>query len=171
MGQKIVVNDTNILIDLSSVKLLDAFFELDFDMRTLEVLMNEVLDKKAREDVLKFIERKKLRVVELTDEQSNIAFSMLKNRKRNESFEDCAAWLYAKEENAILLTGDANLRKSAEADNVEVHGVIIVFDELVKSGIVTPRIAAERLAKLSGINTRLPMREIDRRLALWSDMD
>ena len=95
MGQKIVVNDTNILIDLSSVKLLDAFFELDFDMRTLEVLMNEVLDKKAREDVLKFIERKKLRVVELTDEQSNIAFSMLKNRKRNESFEDCAAWLYA----------------------------------------------------------------------------
>ena len=171
MGQKIVVNDTNILIDLSSVNLLDAFFELDFDMRTLNVLLREVLNKKAREDMLEFIERKKLRVVKLTRKQSIIATQMLKNRERNESAADCAAWLYAKEENAILLTGDANLRKSAEADNVEVHGVIFVFDELVKSGIVTPRIAAERLAMLSGINTRLPMREIDRRLALWSDMD
>lgn len=51
------------------------------------------------------------------------------------SANDCFALVTAScQENGILLTGDANLRKVAVARNVRVHGVLWIIDELRAAG-------------------------------------
>lgn len=41
----IVVNDTNIFIDLYSVGLIDAFFNLPFEVHTVDFVVNEIEDE------------------------------------------------------------------------------------------------------------------------------
>ena len=42
---EIVVNDTNIFIDLHSIRLLDQFFELPITVHTVDFVINELTDE------------------------------------------------------------------------------------------------------------------------------
>ncbi|MGN0731384.1 MAG: hypothetical protein ACI4MA_05665 [Treponema sp.] len=66
-----------------------------------------------------------------------------------------------------LLTGDGKLRKSAEADNVKVSGILYIFDNLVEYGILEKADAANLLEKLMQINMRLPKGECEKRILKW----
>jgi hypothetical protein len=80
---------------------------------------------------------------------------------------DSSVWYYAKREGCILLTGDKKLRSSAANDGVEVRGILYVFDALVEESVITPSAAADKLAQLRVVNSRLPKDEIDKRIKLW----
>jgi hypothetical protein len=67
------------------------------------------------------------------------------------------------------LTGDKKLRASATIDGVEVRGILYVFDALVDEGMLSPSDAANKLAQLRAVNSRLPKDEIEKRLELWGD--
>jgi len=41
----IIVNDANILIDLVELKILPYFFKLEFEFRTTELIMDELLEE------------------------------------------------------------------------------------------------------------------------------
>ena len=69
-----------------------------------------------------------------------------------------------------MLTGDRRLRRYAEQQSIEVHGILFIFDEFVRHGIVSTTIAAERLEKLFTINARLPKSEIRDRLKRWREV-
>ena len=60
-----------------------------------------------------------------------------------------------------------NLRKVATKENISVHGILFLFDELVKHAILPPELAADTLIKLKGVNTRLPLEEVDSRIKKW----
>ena len=60
-----------------------------------------------------------------------------------------------------------NLRKVAAKENISVHGILFLFDELVKHAVLPSELAAETLKKLKGINTRLPLDEVDTRINKW----
>jgi hypothetical protein len=44
----IIVNDANILIDLVELKILPYFFKLEFDFRTTELILDELLEEQQK---------------------------------------------------------------------------------------------------------------------------
>lgn len=164
----IVVNDTNIFIDLISVDLLDDFFSLPLDIHTTDFVINELTEPVQRQKVESYINRKKLtvkrhsavEVMEIAEFQSRC--------DNNVSITDCSVWLYAQKHHYILLTGDNKLRKSASKSGVGVCGILKIFDMLVDDyQIISKKDGADILEKLFKINNRLPSREIENRLKNW----
>ena len=59
---EIVVNDTNIFIDLHSIGLLYQFFELPITVHTVDFVINELTDEEQFKAINKYIENGKLKV-------------------------------------------------------------------------------------------------------------
>lgn len=167
--QKIVVNDTNVFIDLLDVELLDFFFSLPWEIHTTDTVMLELTNEGQHDAVKQFIDNERLHVIEFESKQvMEIASMYSKLRdKTNVSFTDCSVWYYAKSRHYPLLTGDRKLRSSASHDGVEVHGILYVFDALVEHGIIKANDAASRLRQLRLSNPRLPKEEVERRIKTW----
>ena len=167
--KKIVVNDTNIFIDLYEVGLLEEFFSLPWEVHTTDFVMLELQREGQHETVAKYKADNRLVVsVFEAKEMSEIGNLFKQNMNRtNLSLTDCSVWYYAKVNNYILLTGDRKLRTASLLDGVEVHGVICVFDTLVEFNMISRQVAVEKLQQLFVINPRLPKEEIDKRINLW----
>ena len=167
--KKIVVNDTNVFIDLYEVGLLEEFFSLPWEVHTTDFVMLELRREGQHETVAKYKADKRLVVpVFEAKEMSEIGNLFQQNMYRtNLSLTDCSVWYYAKVNNYILLTGDRKLRTVSDYDSVEVHGIIYVFDTLVELNIISRQVAVEKLLQLYVINPRLPKEEIEKRINLW----
>jgi predicted nucleic acid-binding protein len=159
----IVVSDTNIFIDLLSINLLSDFFNLPIHVHTLDYVLNE-LEVRQQEEICKY----NIVIKNHTSKEFD-SVSVFMQSNSNISFIDCAVWLYAKNNNYRLLTGDKVLRKYAEVDGVLVSGILFVFDMLVEFNIIDKQTAVHKLSELSGINSRLPKREIEERIFKWSN--
>lgn len=167
--KKIVVNDTNVFIDLYEVGLLEEFFSLPWEVHTTDFVMLELQREGQYETVAKYKANKRL-LVPILEGKDVLEIGNLYQRNQNKtnlSLTDCSVWYYAKLNNYILLTGDRKLRTTSILDGVEVHGVIYVFDSLVELGIISRQVAVEKLQQLYNINPRLPKEEIDKRINLW----
>lgn len=165
----IVVNDTNIFIDLISVDLLDAFFNLPIYIHTTDFVLNELTEPIQQQKVRFYIKHNKLTI------KRHSSFEVFEIAKfhdscdNNVSITDCSVWLYAKKNNYSLLTGDNKLRKSASKSGVEVYGILKIFDMLVEDyQIISKQNGADMLEKLFKINNRLPSHEISNRINKWS---
>ena len=156
--KKIVVNDTNVFIDLFSVGLLEEFFSLPWEVHTTDLVMLELTKEGQGDTVGKYRQDGRLHVPTL-EGKDMIAIGQLKalhEGKTNVSIADCSVWYYAKQNKYVLLTGDRKLRKASVLDGVEVHGIIYVFDNLVDTDVITTEVAAIKLRQLASINPRLP---------------
>ena len=167
--KKIVVNDTNVFIDLYEIGLLEEFFSLPWEVHTTDFVMLELQREGQHETVAKYKANKRLLVPVLeAKEMLEIGNLYQQNQNRtNLSLTDCSVWYYAKVNNYILLTGDRKLLTVSVFDGVEVHGVIYVFDSLVELDIISRQVAVEKLKQLYSINPRLPKEEINKRINLW----
>lgn len=167
--KKIVVNDTNVFIDLYEVGLLEEFFSLPWEVHTTNFVMLELLKEGQHDTIAKYKADKRLNVpVFEAEELMEIGNLYQQNlNKINLSFTDCSVWYYAKVNKYILLTGDRKLRTVSVFDGVDVHGVVYVFDNLVELEIISRQIAIEKLQQLYAINNRLPKEEIDKRINKW----
>ena len=74
----------------------------------------------------------------------------------------------AESRQASLLTGDGKLRKTAAEHDVDVRGILWIFDRLVKDELLARSDACEKLETLKMCNRRRPQPEIERRLKAWS---
>ena len=168
--KKIVVNDTNVFIDLLDVGLLEKFFLLPWEVHTTDFVMLELLREGQKDAVATYEIEGSLHIATFKpDEVQEIRKLQAKtNTKTKVSIADCSVWYYAKQNSYTLLTGDRKLRNSALNEGVEVRGIIYVFDELVDSGILSENQAIEKLLLLKSINPRLPENEIEKRCGLWA---
>jgi predicted nucleic acid-binding protein len=91
----------------------------------------------------------------------------LKTQHRHPSVNDLFALVIAQSMNAVLLTGERNLRKVAELYRVPVHGTLWILDEMVRSEIILSVQAVSTLKLLREQGSRLPQEECDRRLQNW----
>ena len=66
---EIIVNDTNIFIDLYSCGLLDSFFELPYKVHTTDFVISELKDREQREAVLKFCAKEQLTIKSFTSKE------------------------------------------------------------------------------------------------------
>lgn len=165
--EKIVVSDTNIFIDLVKLELLGDFFSLPWDIHTTDFVINELEVPEQKAAVTAFIKRKKLTVGKLNAAEVGIIAERSEETGGKISITDFSVCHYAQKNNYTLLTGDMNLRKVAVKENISVHGILFLFDELVKHAVLPSELAAETLKKLKGINTRLPLDEVDTRINKW----
>lgn len=161
---EIVVNDTNILIDLYNSKLLEHCQLLGFDFRTLDLVIAEIEDEAELIAIKKNIDNGILKVYSLDGLQM---MTVVQNKydnqdKCNLSIEDFAVMQYAKDNNCRLLTGDKKLRKTAEKNNVKVSGILYIIDNLI--GKIDNQKLIESLELLLQSNDRLPKKDILERI-------
>lgn len=166
---EIVVNDTNIFIDLHSIGLLEQFFELPIKVHTVDFIVNELINSEQSKAIRQFIDNGKLIVRSFEAAELLEIIKLQNNAGGNVSIPDCAVWYYAKKYNFTLLTGDGQLRKKAIESNVSVKGIIYIFDQLVECNIISQNFAATKLQELITHNSRLPKSIIQERIEKWSD--
>lgn len=159
---EIVVNDTNVLIDLYEADLLKFCSQLQLEFHTLDVIVEEVTETSQREAVDSLVKEGTLKVHSLS---GLLMLSVMEKVEEyrgacNLSPEDISVMLYAKENDFRLLTGDKTLRAKAILENVKVSGVLYLTDMMVENGIVEPLAMADALEKMIASNKRLPIKMI-----------
>ena len=165
--ERIVISDANVIIDLLSVSLLEAFFALPCEISTTDFVISEITRPEQQKIIQKFVKSKKLSVVSFDADEFSEVILLRSKCPNNATIEDCSVWYYAKKVNGRLLTGDAKLRSAAEKDNVKVSGILFLFDNFVEYGILTASEAAENLESLMTCNIRLPKGECLSRIRKW----
>lgn len=164
---KILVNDTNIFIDLHSVGLLEEMCRLPYEIHTVDLVVAEIADADQRRIFDELVDRGEIyvdgftadEVIEIVEEHSSVSGNL--------SIPDCSVCYFARKHNVPMLTGDRRLRRYAEEQSIEVHGILFIFDELVRHDIISTSMAADRLEELFAINARLPKAEIRDRINRW----
>lgn len=164
---KIVINDANILIDLALVDLIEAFSQLNFDLYTTDFVYSE-LNEPQQKLFSSLIQNGFLKIIETTEMFDYREIERLLNSAHGLSPVDCSVWHYSSKMSGMLLSGDAKLRKHARSSGVEVKGIIYLYNELLRQGLITFSIAIEKITQLSQLNTRLTRSEIAKRLDFWS---
>lgn len=166
---KILVNDTNIFIDLHSVGLLEEMCRLPYEIHTVDFVVAEIADADQRRIFDGLVARGEIsvdgftadEVIEIVEEHSSVSGNL--------SIPDCSVCYFARKHNVPMLTGDRRLRRYAEEQSIEVHGILFIFDELVRHDIISTSMAADRLEELFAINARLPKAEIRERINRWKN--
>lgn len=166
---KILVNDTNIFIDLHSVGLLEEMCRLPYEIHTVDFVVAEIADADQRRIFDELVARGEIsvdgftadEVIEIVEEHSSVSGNL--------SIPDCSVCYFARKHNVPMLTGDRRLRRYAEEQSIEVHGILFIFDELVSHDIISTSMAADRLEELFAINVRLPKAEIRERINRWKN--
>lgn len=167
---KILVNDTNIFIDLHSVGLLEEMCRLPYEIHTVDFVVAEIADADQRRIFDELVARGEIsvdgftadEVIEIVEEYSSVSGNL--------SIPDCSVCYFARKHNVPMLTGDRRLRRYAEEQSIEVHGILFIFDELVRHDIISTSMAADRLEELFAINARLPKAEIRERINRWKSV-
>lgn len=165
---QIVVNDTNLFIDLIHAELIDSFFQLPFEVHTTDFVVGEIEDPEQEAIICELIETDKLHVAEMNSIEV-VEIGLLQLADNRLSIPDCSVWYYSKRNNYILMTGDNLLRKAASNDHITVRGILYVFDELVRAGLISAADAGAKLQFLLDTGSRLPKEDCISRLAEWCE--
>ena len=160
-----LVNDANILIDLLKIDLLDSFFQLEYDFQVTDMAFAEIQEANAA-DLSFFLDNGLLTRQGFSfEELLQIQFFEVENPAI--SIADCSCLYLSRKVSATLLTGDAALRRVAEQNDIPVHGILWVFDEMVDGGIISKQEARDKLFELMELNPRLPAKECQKRIKAW----
>jgi predicted nucleic acid-binding protein len=165
----VVVNDANILIDIIKLKLVDAFFDLNWEFHSTNLIIeNELYDEQV-EVLQPYIDKGRLVIDELSADEV-IAIIEIQNEKPQLSDKDCSALVCAKKLKASLLTSDNTLRKFARQKDIEVHGHLWVLDAMVEQNCISAFKAVQKLDELDKVNSKLklPSKECEERIRKWS---
>jgi predicted nucleic acid-binding protein len=157
---RIIISDASCLIDLRKASLLAAFLLLPF-----EILIPNTL---FEDELLSFTENEKktlvgggLKVVDLPGSQVSRARDVIRAQPRLSIHDGFAFALAEVNRGCILLTGDSLLRTLAETSQIEVHGVLWVFDQILSNELATPETLHAALSQLAADPAvRLPKQDV-----------
>lgn len=163
---EIVVNDTNILIDLFNAGLLPYCKQLELEFRTLDLVINEIKVDEQYRAIQEIIDDGTLQVCSLSGEQVGKVYQKISEYKGvcNLSPEDISVMVYAIDNDCRLLTGDRKLREKATLENVKVSGVLYITDLLMKDSKISNEKMINALKRLLLSNNRLPKSIIEERI-------
>lgn len=94
--ETLVISDTNILLDLIYMNLLNEFFSLPCGFRTTDFVMNEIVQPVQQKKIDEFVKAKKLEVVSFGPSELSQIIAMFSNSTNNVSLTDCSVWYHAK---------------------------------------------------------------------------
>lgn len=160
---KVLVSDTSILIDLERGSLLATCFRLPFRFAVPDLLYQRELKNHGGNNLL----RLGLRIEEL--DSTGVACALrYRSKQPLISLPDSFALALAARNTWTLLTGDGALRRLANEEQVDCHGVLWLLDRMFE---VSATSTNELYSGLEAISThprcRLPKAEIRKRLGHW----
>ncbi len=158
---RIYISDTNIWIDFNNAGLLDELFQLPFTFCCTDFVLGELNNF----DHAALLARGLL--VEQMDDTAVTKLFGLMDEHNNSSLADVSCYFLAQETTRPLLTGDGRLRRQAQKDGLEVHGVLWLLDRMVEHAVIPPNRAADCLDSILLKNARLPHAECQARLQQW----
>ena len=163
---EIVVNDTNILIDLVKADLLRFCPLMSLEFHTLDVIVEELEDDEQRRAVDALVADGALKVRSLSGMQMMTVMEKVEeyDGKCNLSPEDISVMVYAKENGYRLLTGDKTLRAKAIDEGVTVSGILYLTDRMMEDNLVTAKDMIVILQSLMIVNKRLPKKTIEEKI-------
>jgi len=154
---KLVVTDTNVLIDVLDCQLVQKFFDLPLEIHTTEFILAE-LNEHQRAALIPFVATDHLKVKKFDELEMRaiMEFPVTRTGVRRRIADRSALYL-AVCWGAVLLGGDNDLRKEAEERQVEVHGSIWLFEVLFQHGVTTAEQTKNNLERLMEVNPRIPV--------------
>ncbi|MDA3925999.1 MAG: hypothetical protein PF904_14980 [Kiritimatiellae bacterium] len=165
---KVAVKDANILIDLIESDLLGLWFKLGIETYVSDLVQLEIVEFEQKRVFYSFVDAGLIIVESLTSDELSLAVE--KREKHKISIEDASALILAQNKNAVLLSGDAALRRTAIGEGVRVCGVIWVFDRLVNDQLLMPADAICKLKAMLSRGSFLPKSICDSRIVEWGKL-
>ncbi|MFO1491384.1 MAG: hypothetical protein U1F87_10840 [Kiritimatiellia bacterium] len=161
------VQDASALIDLLNGGVLAIWCGLGIQTLITDFVLEEI-DQEDQRRVLDTLVEAGLLEVHTTASKHLSALVELRERHRI-SLPDASTIQLARSESAVLLCGDARMRKTALEMGVPVCGVLWICDMLVWEGALTPAQAAVTLEKILAGGAHLPPVECAQRLSEWTN--
>lgn len=156
----ILVSDTSVLIDLERAGLLEEMFLLPFEFAVPDLLYERELAGELGGRLMQL----GLRIEVLTPVELRRATTVNRQYARL-SVPDTFAFAIAESRGWGLLTGDGTLRELAVAEQIDMHGVLWLFDQLADGNHVGFDRLRDGLSNLfAHPRCRLPANEVRRRL-------
>ncbi len=153
---KIIITDTNIITDLSNANILDKFVKLDNVYISDMVKRDEINSDTGNVNIIK-----KFKTINATSEEIDEIFK-ISQKIRGLSPYDIINFIIARNNNAILATGDKKLKDYSEANGVEVIRTLKIIKLMKEKNVITTKEAINACSKLKeNNNTRIPSANID----------
>ncbi len=167
-SQATCVFDSSTIIHLFKGRIIQEAFQLSMKMIAPDVIVAEVeLGEPTSSELIRF-------GLQPTELSGNDVAEVMRLRassdvSRKVSTNDLFAFVLASLKDAVLVTGDKNLRTLAEEHGIRVHGTLWIMDELVRQEIISKAKAVTSLQVMLQSNCFLPKGECSRRLNTWSE--
>lgn len=161
----IVIHDTNTLISLIDIKVIDSAFAIGHRLYTTDLIINEMQAAK-QQMILPYIANDKLNILESSEEALK-KIGELARQYPLLTLSDCSALHCAKQLPASLLTRDIHLSKSAEQFEIPIREGKWLFEQLIYNQPNTNQYAGEKLAQLIKTNNNLHQEEYYRLVSHW----
>lgn len=153
---KIIITDTNIITDLNNANILDKFVKLDNVYISDMVKRDEINSDTGNINIIK-----KLKTIDATSEDIKEIFK-ISAKVHGLSPYDIINFIIARNNNAILATGDKKLKDYSEANGVEVIRTLKIIRLMKEKSIISNKEVINACKALKeNNNTRIPMSEID----------
>ena len=123
---KVIVSDTSVLVDLERGVFLESIFSLPFKFVVPDLLFERELKNYNGCALIKY----GFHVQEL--DSAGLAIDYYRKYRKILSLPDVFAFVLAKTNSWMLLSGDGALRALANDVNVNCHGVLWLLDQLHK---------------------------------------
>lgn len=163
---KIAVTDANIFIDIIYLGIHTSLFKIGLEIYTTQFVLDE-LDDNQLSTLDKLITDKILIIFEFTNDELALLSGYF--IKKSLSVADHSVIFIADKMKAIVLSGDALVRKTCESMKLEVHGILWLFDECINCNYFSLQEAHKKLTDLMLFNKRLPENECEVRLIRWKE--
>ncbi len=161
---KIAITDANIFIDLIRLGLLGCLFNLGMEIHTTREVYDQ-LNTQQKGVAAGFVQAGVLSIYNFSFQEWQ-EISLL-NCPAGLETADRTVFYYSKKIEALVLSGDKKLRTFCLNQDIDVRGILWLFDLLLERELINREIAYERLNYLLSFNDRLPMEECELRLKLW----
>lgn len=165
---KIAITDANIFIDLIKLQWLNNLFCIDIEIYTTLEVINELMDTQV-EKVAVFIKSNHLKIYSFSSSELEQITQMAVPASL--SAQDKSVVFLAKSIHAGVLTGDSPLRKFCTKQNLEVKGIVWLFDQFLELELINCKVAIQKMKELLSFNNRLPIHDCNERLKLWKESD
>ena len=162
------VLDASVLIDMTSLDLLEPWFALGYETATTTLVWREVNRRSQKVRLQEHARSGGLAIEPVGAELLTEIVLLHATLGGKVSLEDASVLQISTSPQTMLLSSDKVLRRCAEDRGIEVHGLLWVMDLLVSRGKLLPGIAADRLEQMiTKKATRLPLAECRQRIRKW----
>lgn len=154
---RIIITDTNVITDLDTANILEDFIKLDNVYISDMVKSNEINTSTGNINLIK-----KMKEIKANQLQVSEIINIQKVEKKL-SIYDIINFILARDNNAIIATGDRRLKNYSESHNVQVIRTLKIIELMENNNYISKNKAIQALQLLKQNNsTRIPEDDINK---------